>query len=59
MQRKAQGHKAWPQRSRLPWIESSGARFWGNEAGLFRPMVFAILQKVDRCHQPRRCIGLG
>ena len=22
-------------------IESSGARFWVNEAGLFRPMVFA------------------
>ena len=30
-------------------IESSGARFWVNEAGLFRPMVFAMLQRGDRC----------
>ena len=31
----------------LDGIEPSGARFWGNEAELlFRPMVFAMLQRL-------------
>ena len=33
-------------------IESSGARFWGNEAGLFRPRVFAILQRLTGITNP-------
>jgi hypothetical protein len=33
-------------------IESSGARFWGNEAGLFRSMVFATLQRLTGVTNP-------